>query len=207
MLREFDGLSTPLVADACIRTGVPLRVARAPRARDQLPRCPCASTGSLGSNDSTTRGAPKRSKAPTATSTATRTASTVATEPAQTATGRHSTIGMAEPTGDAPSRRPAAWSARNSVPPIPGDRSRTDVLPLGWQRQCRYHRYLPGEIGHVITDDPTLAQVLDAGVRRRPSAPLWVDGGAARPSLRTHATYSYDVLPQTAAHRHDRADR
>jgi regulator of RNase E activity RraA len=27
MLMEFGGLSTPLVADACVRTGVPLRVA------------------------------------------------------------------------------------------------------------------------------------------------------------------------------------
>jgi hypothetical protein len=27
MLTEFGGLSTPLVADACIRAGVPLRVA------------------------------------------------------------------------------------------------------------------------------------------------------------------------------------
>ena len=27
MLMEFDGLSTPLVADACVRAGVPLRVA------------------------------------------------------------------------------------------------------------------------------------------------------------------------------------
>ena len=27
MLMEFHGLSTPLVADACVRAGVPLRVA------------------------------------------------------------------------------------------------------------------------------------------------------------------------------------
>ena len=27
MLMEFDGLSTPLVADACVRAGVPLLVA------------------------------------------------------------------------------------------------------------------------------------------------------------------------------------
>src|ERR1700759_5392957 len=27
MLTEFEGLSTPLVADACVRAGVPLRVA------------------------------------------------------------------------------------------------------------------------------------------------------------------------------------